>query len=66
MAKVEIKSEHNKTEVCVDGVKVNGVLGMSLLATPAGVPVLRLDIHATEIMADIDNAAIEKRVGNSN
>ena len=68
MAKIIILRKDGKTNVYIDGVKVNGILAMKLESASSAVPVLHLDIHATEIMADIDKADvnIDKRAGESN
>ena len=68
MAKIVILRKDGKTNVYIDGVKVNGVLAMDLESVSSAVPVLHLDIHATEIMADIDKADVNiyKRAGESN
>ena len=63
MAKIVILRKEGKTNVYVDGVKINGVVAMKLESASSSIPMLRLDICASDIMADIDNANIEKRVG---
>ena len=67
MSKIVILRKDGKTNVYIDGVKVNGILAMKLETAPSAVPVLHLDIHATEIMADIDKADvnIDKREGDN-
>lgn len=58
MAKVEITGKGGKTEIIVDGVKLNGVVSMNLAQAVSTIPMLRVDIPVTAMNVDIDDAYV--------
>ena len=52
--KIEIKSEHGRTKVFVDGEKIDCVRRLSLNQFPGELPVLTLDLNALDLTVDAD------------
>lgn len=50
--KIEIKSEHGRTKVFVDGKKIDCVRRLSLNQIPGELPVLTLDLNALNLTVD--------------